>query len=56
MYAIRSYYAAIAGDHACSSQQMLATVSETEWILVVADVAAQLKMDLTDVPIEAPPA
>ncbi len=34
--------AAIAGDHSCSSQQMLDTVSQQDWILVVADVAAQL--------------
>jgi len=46
---------AIAGDHACSSQQMLETVTESQWILTVADVAAQLKLDLKDIPIEAPP-
>jgi hypothetical protein len=46
---------AIAGDHACSSQQLLETVTESEWILTVADVAAQLKLDLSDIPIEAPP-
>jgi len=46
---------AIAGDHACSSQQMLETVTDSEWILTVADVAAQLKVDLKDIPIEAPP-
>ncbi len=34
--------AAIAGDHSRSSQQMLDTVSQQDWILVVADVAAQL--------------
>jgi len=33
---------AIAGDHSRSSQQMLDTVSQQDWILVVADVAAQL--------------
>jgi hypothetical protein len=46
---------AIAGDHACSSQQMLETVTESDWILTVADVAAQLKVDLTGIPVEAPP-
>jgi hypothetical protein len=37
---------AIAGDHSCSSRQMLDTVVSSQWILVVADVAAQLKVDL----------
>jgi len=46
---------AIAGDHSCSSQQMLETVTESDWILAVADIAAQLKVDLTGIPIEAPP-
>jgi len=46
---------AIAGDHSCSSQQMLETVTESDWILTVADIAAQLKVDLTGIPIEAPP-
>jgi hypothetical protein len=46
----------IAGDHSCSSEEMLDTVLTTEWILVVADVAAQLKADLARLPITAPPA
>jgi len=46
---------AIAGDHSCSSQQMLEVVTESNWILTVADVAAQLKVDLKEIPIEAPP-
>ena len=37
---------AIGGDHSCSSQQMLDMVTTSEWILVVAEVAAQLKVDL----------
>ena len=45
----------IAGDHSCSSQKMLDTVLESEWILLVADVAAQLKVDLARIPITAPP-
>ena len=45
----------IAGDHSCSSQEMLETVRESDWILVVADVAAQLKVDLAKIPIGAPP-
>jgi len=45
---------AIAGDHACSSQLMLETATESDWILSLADVAAQLKMDLADIPILPP--
>src|SRR5579862_4762402 len=39
-------WAAISGDHSCSPQIMLNTVLRTDWILKVADVAAQLKIDL----------
>ncbi len=45
----------IAGDHSCSSQQMLDTVRKEDWILVVADVAAQLKSDLAGIPVTARP-
>jgi len=45
----------IAGDHSCSSQGMLDTVRNEQWILVVADVAAQLKSDLARIPVTAPP-
>ena len=45
---------AIAGDHSCSSAQMLDTVSQSNWILVLADVAAQLKVDLARIPVMAP--
>lgn len=37
---------AIAGDHSCSSAQMLDDVVGSDWILAVADVAAQFKLDL----------
>jgi hypothetical protein len=37
---------ALAGDHSCSSKQMLDMVNTSEWILGVAEVAAQLKVDL----------
>ena len=47
-------FAAIAGDHSCSSRQMLETAEAADWILAVADVAAQLKVDLARVPIAAP--
>ena len=44
----------IAGDHSCSSQSMLDSVLESDWVLVVADVAAQLKADLARIPITVP--
>src|SRR6476620_1399282 len=47
--------AAIAGDHSCSSQEMLETARRSDWILVVADVAAQLKIDLSRIPVTATP-
>jgi hypothetical protein len=48
---------AIAGDHSCSSRELLQTVRESKWILVVADIAAQLKVDLAAIPAtdSAPP-
>ena len=45
---------AIAGDHACSSRLMLETVTDSDWILQIADVAAQLKADLARIPILPP--
>lgn len=37
---------AISGDHSCSAQNMLYNVLETDWILKVADITAQLKIDI----------
>ena len=37
---------AIAGDHSCSSENMLHNILETDWILKVAAVTAKLKLDL----------
>ena len=45
---------AIAGDHSCSSAQMFATARDAPWILGVADVAAQLKVDLARITEAAP--
>jgi hypothetical protein len=45
---------AISGDHSCSSKQMLDAVSTSEWILPVAEVAAQLKIDLARVSNASP--
>jgi len=48
-------FPAIAGDHSCSSRDMLDNVLKTDWILAVADVAAQLKVDLARVTVQASP-
>jgi hypothetical protein len=45
----------IAGDHSCSSQGMLETVRTSDWILRVADIVAQLKVDLATIPVDATP-
>ena len=47
---------AIAGDHSCSSAQLLDTVSTSAWILAVAEVAAKLKVDLTRISKTSPAA
>jgi hypothetical protein len=39
-------WTAISGDHSCSPEIMLNTVLYSDWILKVADIAAQLKIDL----------
>ena len=39
---------AVAGDHSCSARNMLYNILDTDWILGVADVAAQLKIDLAE--------
>jgi hypothetical protein len=38
---------ALAGDHSCSSKQLLDTLGTSEWMLAVAEVAAQLRTDLS---------
>ncbi len=45
---------AIAGDHSCSSAEMLSTVRDSSWIILLADVAAQLKADLSDIDVLPP--
>ena len=37
---------AIGGDHSCSAENLLHNILETNWILAVADITAQLKIDL----------
>ena len=39
---------AISGDHSCSPKNMLYNVLQTDWILDVANVTAQLKIDLAN--------
>lgn len=46
---------AIAGDHSCSSADMLEIVTRSGWILDVADVAAELKTELARIPVVPPP-
>ena len=46
---------AIAGDHSCSSREMFETARSAPWILQVADIAAQLKEDLSRIPVLPPP-
>ena len=41
-------WSAIAGDHSCSAESMLQTVLETEWILDVSEIAAELKVKLSE--------
>jgi hypothetical protein len=48
-------FTAIAGDHSCSSRDLLDNVLKSEWILMVADVSAQLKVDLGRIAVTAPP-
>lgn len=47
-------FAAIAGDHSCSSRDMMRAVLETDWILDVAVVAWNLRRDLAALPVVVP--
>jgi hypothetical protein len=38
----------IAGDHSCSPSDMMNTVLKSDWILKVADIATQLRIDMTN--------
>ncbi|MEJ2470304.1 MAG: hypothetical protein P8Y96_04215 [Desulfuromonadales bacterium] len=44
----------IAGDHSCSSRDMFEVVHSSDWILQVADIAAQLKVDLARITESGP--
>ncbi len=39
---------AISGDHSCSPENLLYNVLQTEWILKVANIAAELKINLAE--------
>ena len=39
-------WAAIAGDHSCSPEGMLNTILYSEWIIKVANIAEELKVEL----------
>ncbi len=45
-------FSAIAGDHSCSSKEMLDSVLTEGWLLGIANVSAQLKSDLAVIPVE----
>lgn len=45
---------ALAGDHSCSSRELTDIVLKSNWIFAVAAVAAQLKVDLSQIEILPP--
>src|SRR6185295_7292922 len=47
-------FSGIAGDHSCSSRNMLDIALKSDWILKVATVAAQLKIDLAQIETSVP--
>ena len=47
-------FSAISGDHSCSAADALGIVLHSDWILDVADVSAQLQLDLAEIEVTAP--
>ncbi len=45
-------FSAIAGDHSCSSKEMLETILKQNWFIDIANVSAQLKSELAVIPVE----
>jgi len=45
-------FSAIAGDHSCSGKEMLDNILNEKWLIDVANISAQLKTELTVIPIE----
>lgn len=46
-------FSAIAGDHSCSSKEMLNSITREDWLIDVANVSAQLKANLSSIPVES---
>ena len=46
---------ALSGDHSCSAREMFEAARAADWVLQVAAVAAQLKVDLAAIPVTARP-
>ncbi|HEX8801849.1 MAG TPA: hypothetical protein VF772_24715 [Terriglobales bacterium] len=46
---------ALSGDHSCSAREMFEAARAADWVLQVAAVAAQLKVDLAGIPVTARP-
>jgi len=45
-------FSAIAGDHSCSGKEMLEYILNENWLIDIANISAQLKSEITDIPIE----
>ncbi len=45
-------FSAIAGDHSCSSKEMLEFILTEDWLLEIAHISAQLKSELAGIPVE----
>jgi len=45
-------FSSIAGDHSCSSKEMLEFILTEDWLLEVANISAQLKSKLAVIPVE----
>jgi len=45
-------FSAIAGDHSCSSKEMLEFILTEDWLLEIAHISAQLKSNLAVIPVE----
>ncbi|MFV2056371.1 MAG: hypothetical protein ACC707_07870 [Thiohalomonadales bacterium] len=45
-------FSAIAGDHSCSSKEMLDTILKEKWLIEIADISARLKSELAIIPVD----
>lgn len=46
-------FSAIAGDHSCSSKEMLGSILNQDWLITIANVGALFKAELAAIPVEA---